>query len=126
MALVACVAYPLLSWAVPTVGPAWGMYTGTTLYRLHIVAFELDGTSVEVPASALASHATAATGAMLLGAEDWKHGFPYTLASSLDRLADLVCTDARVSRAEIVLEVREYDATRSRITRASRRCPAAR
>ena len=124
--VLVCLVYPLLSWIVPSVGPAWGMYTSTTVVRLQIVAVDRAGVPHVVPASALASHASPRTGATLLGAERWKHVFPYHLGAQVGRLAELVCTDARVSRAEVTFEMRDDGSRGARTMRAARRCERAR
>src|SRR5688500_7911713 len=117
-----CIVYPLVSWLVPAIAPAWAMYTSTTVFRLDIVAVDHTGVPHHVLPSALVPHASPRTRVILRGADRWKHDFPYHLDTQLDRLADLVCTDARVARAEVTIEVRDAPSRPTRTTRASRRC----
>lgn len=99
------VVYPIASYAFPSIGRAWGMYTSTSMYRLELTGVDASGTRVAIPLDSVIHDASPRVATALVGAEQGRHGSVLSLPSQLALVGRHACRSG-LREIEVELEWR--------------------
>ena len=107
--VLVCVVIPAASRLVGDGALAWRMYTHSAVFRLRIIARQVDGGAHWIAPAALASRATPRAAWLFGGAESWHHGDGRrAFGRRLDELGGLACdVDPRAASVDVRLEQRD-------------------